>query len=280
MQDLTGKIAVVTGAASGMGRSFAHRFAKAGMHVVMSDVEEPKLAEAVAEVSAHGTDVLSVITDVSDGEAVDGLAAATFERFDTAHVICNNAGVAGALSETGIDANAWKWVIDVNLWGVIHGHRVFLPKLMEQGEGHIINTASMAGHMGGHSAYSASKWAVVGITLGLFRSMQDEQTGVGVSCLCPGWVATEIADSDRNIPEWAAPPALAEPDEETEMRRQWLRDILKSGAKPDDVADLVHDAVVNDKFWIFTDMSMVGMLADKHQSIEQNRNPVGFTLPE
>ena len=279
MQDLTGKVAVVTGAASGMGRSFANRFAKAGMHVVMSDVEEPRLAEAVEEVSAHGTEVMASITDVSDSAAMDALGAATFEKFGTAHVICNNAGVAGSLGDNDIDEMAWKWVIDVNLWGVVHGHRVFLPKLIEQGEGHIVNTASMAGHFGGHSAYSASKWAVVGITLGLFRAMQDQQTGVGVSCLCPGWVATDIADSDRNIPEWAAPAALNEPNEDAELRRRWLKDVLASGAQPDDVADMVHDAVTNEKFWIFTDMTMVGILADKHDAIMNVRNPTGFTIP-
>ena len=107
----------------------------------------------------------------------------------------------------------------------------------------------------------------------------DQQTGVGVSCLCPGWVATDIADSDRNIPEWAAPAALNEPNEDAELRRRWLKDVLASGAQPDDVADMVHDAVTNEKFWIFTDMTMVGILADKHDSIMNVRNPQGFALP-
>ena len=125
MQDLQGKIAVITGAASGMGLAFADRFAAEGMNVVMSDIEGPRLDEAVAQVAAHGTEVMGVVTDVSDGAAVDALGAATFERFGTAHVVCNNAGVAGGLMDGSIDVNNWKWVIDVNLYGVIHGHRVF-----------------------------------------------------------------------------------------------------------------------------------------------------------
>lgn len=278
MQQLAGKIAVVTGAASGMGLAFANRFAAEGMHVVMSDIEGPRLDEAVASVQQHGTEVFGVVTDVSDGDAVDALGAATFERFGTAHVVCNNAGVAGGLGDGGINVNDWKWVLDVNLWGVVHGHRVFLPKLVEQGEGHIVNTASMAGHLGGHSAYSASKWAVVAITLGLYQQMAAEQTGVGVSCLCPGWVNTDIAKSDRNRPEWAAPAALVEPTEVQAARWQFVTDALASGMAPDEVAGLVHDAVIDDKFWIFTDMGMVGMLADKHDSILENRNPTVMGL--
>jgi NAD(P)-dependent dehydrogenase (short-subunit alcohol dehydrogenase family) len=240
---------------------------------VMSDIEAPRLDEAVEAVSRHGTEVLGVETDVADGDAVDALGETTFNRFGTAHVICNNAGVAGGMGDGSIDVNEWKWVIDVNLWGVVHGHRVFLPKLIEQGEGHIVNTASIAGHLGGHGAYMASKWAVVSITLGLYQQMATEQTGVGVSCLCPGWVNTDIAKSDRNRPEWAAPDALVELTDDQEARRQFITDALAGGMAPDEVAGLVHDAVLNDKFWIFTDMGMVGLLADKHASILENRNP-------
>lgn len=273
MQDLPGKTAVITGAASGMGRAFAHRFARAGMNIVMSDIEEPRLADAVEEVSEHGTEVVAQRTDVADGDSVDELGARTFERFGAAHVICNNAGVAGGGGNDGIRAAEWKWVLDVNLGGVIHGHRVFLPGLVEQGEGHIINTASMAGHFAGHGAYTASKWAVVGITQGLFHQMQAEQTGVGVSCLCPGFVSTAIADSERNRPEWAAPGPLREPTEEEELGWKLFQEMIDSGMAPEAVADLVHDAVVGDRFWIFTDLDMVKGLAEKHASIMENRNP-------
>jgi NAD(P)-dependent dehydrogenase (short-subunit alcohol dehydrogenase family) len=278
MQDLQGKVAVVTGAASGMGKEFADRFARAGMNVVMSDIEEPRLNEAVAEVQAHGTEVIGVITNVADGASMDELGAKTFDTFDSAHVVCNNAGVAGGLTTGLVDVDDWKWVIDVNLWGVIHGHRVFLPKMIEQGEGHVVNTASMAGHMPGHSAYTASKWGVVGITLGLYHQMNETHPNIGVSCLCPGWVNTEIAKSDRNRPECAAGNPLTERTDEQEARWQFVVEALASGMPPAEVADMVHDAVMNDTFWIFTDMGMVKMLDDKHESITENRNPLPFGL--
>jgi NAD(P)-dependent dehydrogenase (short-subunit alcohol dehydrogenase family) len=278
MDNLENKVAVVTGAASGMGLAFAHRFARAGMKVVMSDIEAPPLDDAVAAVSAHGTDVLGVVTDVSDAAAMDALATSTFDAFDTAHVVCNNAGVAGGITAGLVDTAVWKWVIDVNLFGVVHGHRVFLPRMIEQNEGHIVNTASMAGHFPGHSAYTASKWAVVGITMGLHNQLATTASGVGVSCLCPGWVRTRIAESERNMPEWAAPNALVEPSDEAEASMAFIKEALASGKDPDDVAEMVHDAIVNDTFWIFTDMDMVAMLADKHASIMENRNPQTFGL--
>ncbi|MDW3220505.1 MAG: SDR family NAD(P)-dependent oxidoreductase [Acidimicrobiales bacterium] len=273
MQQLSGRTAVITGAASGMGRAFANRFAQAGMNVVMSDIEEPRLDEAVAEVAAHGTRVIGQITDVADGASVDELAARAFTEFDTVHLVCNNAGVAGGPSPDFINEANWRWVLDVNLWGVIHGHRAFLPRMIEQGIGHVVNTASMAGHLPGHSPYTASKWAVVGISQGLYHQMQREETGVGISCLCPGFVRTEIANSDRNRPESAAPPALYEPTPEEEMATLFVQELVKGGRPPSEVADLVHDAVVDDRFWIFTDLEMVKMLQEKHDSIMENRNP-------
>jgi NAD(P)-dependent dehydrogenase (short-subunit alcohol dehydrogenase family) len=284
MDTLQGKIAVVTGAASGMGLAFAERFARAGARLVMADIETYALERAVARVDALGVDAFGVTTDVSDAASMDALAAAAFERFGTVHVVCNNAGVAGRITERPelVDTGDWKWVIDVNLWGVIHGHRVFLPRLVEQGEGHVVNTASMAGHFPGHSAYMASKWAVVGITEGLFHAMNAQKTGVGVSCLCPGWVNTRIGESDRNRPEWAAPPPLGEPSAEAELRMAFVREALAGGMPPEQVADLVHDAIVANQFWIFTDDRMVAGLEERFHAVLEHRNPapVGITPPD
>ncbi len=275
MKDLAGKIAVITGAASGMGRAFAERFATAGMNVVLADVEVPRLDEVTEVVTALGVETLAVPTDVADPEAVDRLRDAALERFGRVHLVCNNAGVAGSMTGLGVDLDDWRWVLGVNLWGVVHGHRSFLPHLLEHGDGHIVNTASMAGHHPGHSAYSASKWAVVSLSEGLYQQLRAQGATVGVSCLCPGWVATDIATSYRNRPEWAAPRALdEEPDDERVAAiREFVRDQLNSGMAPARVADLVHDAVVDDRFWIFTDMAMVTALEPRYAAILTADNP-------
>jgi len=275
MKDLAGKTAVITGAASGMGLAFAERFATAGMNVVLADVEVPRLDEATANVRALGVDAVAVPTDVSDADAVDRLRDAALDRFGRVHVVCNNAGVAGSMTGVGIDLSDWQWVLGVNLWGVVHGHRSFLPHLLEHGDGHIVNTASMAGHHPGHSAYSASKWAVVALTEGLYHQLRGQGSTVGVSCLCPGWVATDIARSDRNRPEWAAPKALdQQPDDErTAFVREFVRDQLANGMPPAQVAELVHDAVVGDRFWVFTDMAMVAALEPRYAAVLHADNP-------
>lgn len=272
---LDGKTAVITGAGSGMGRAFAERFARAGMKVVLADVELPKLDEAVAAITSTGAEAIGVQTDVTDGAAVDRLRDAAIEAFGRVHVVCNNAGVAGSASSGGewVVENEWRWVLEVNLWGVIHGHRAFLPHLVEHGDGHIVNTASMAGHFPGHSAYSASKWAVVGITEGLFHDARLRAAGVGVSCLCPGWVNTAIAESDRNRPEWASPGRDVEPTPTEEMMRAFVIDQLRSGMDPASVADLVHDAILSGTFWIFTDRQMVASLDPRFHAVLGATNP-------
>jgi NAD(P)-dependent dehydrogenase (short-subunit alcohol dehydrogenase family) len=275
MESLQGKTAVVTGAGSGMGKAFAERFGRAGMNVVLADVEAPRLDEAVAELTAAGVAAIGLVTDVTDGAAVDRLRDAAIERFGRVHVLCNNAGVAGAGPAGGnfVNEAEWRWVLEVNLWGVIHGHRAFLPHLVEHGDGHVVNTASMAGHFPGHSAYSASKWAVVAITEGLYHDPRLRAAGVGVSCLCPGWVNTAIADSVRNRPEWAAPRHDVEPTEMEAMMAAYVRDQLRSGMEPGQVADLVHDAILSGTFWIFTDHQMVASLQPRFDAVLAATNP-------
>lgn len=283
MKDLKGKTAVVTGGASGIGLGMVTRFAKAGMNVVISDIEEPALDSAIESVNAtlaadgdDAVELLPVVTDVSDNEQVEQLAATAFDRFEKVAVLCNNAGVAGnsLTSKPGaLDLKDWKWVMDVNLWGVVYGHAAFLPHMIDNDEGHIVNTASMAGHFPGHSAYTASKWAVVGISEGLHGQMATEGHAVGVSCLCPGWVNTKIAESARNKPEWAAGDTLAEPSEEQGARMEFIKDQLRSGMDPTKVGELVHDAIVTDQFWVFTDLTMVAALEGRFKNVLQASNP-------
>jgi len=280
MDSLQGKTAVVTGAASGMGRAFADRFGRAGMNVVLADVEGPKLDDAVASLTAAGVPAIGVVTDVTDGAAVDALRDAAIDAFGRVHVLCNNAGVAGTGPSGGefVSEPEWRWVLEVNLWGVVHGHRAFLPHLVQHGDGHVVNTASMAGHFPGHSAYSASKWAVVAITEGLYHDPRLREAGVGVSCLCPGWVNTAIADSARNRPEWAAPRRDVEASPTEAAMEAFVRDQLRSGMEPPAVAELVHDAILAKRFWIFTDLTMVAALEQRYQSVLTNSNPPTMEL--
>ncbi len=274
-----GKTAVITGAGSGMGRAFSRRFAAAGMNLVLADISDGPLAEAVAEATSSGVQAIGVRTDVSRAEDMDALAAAAFARFERVNVVCNNAGVAGTfLGADRIDTTDWEWVIGVNLWGVIHGHRVFLPHLMEHGDGHIVNTASMAGHFPAHSAYGASKWAVVAITEGLFSQLQARKSTVGVSCLCPGWVNTNIDRSVHERPESVGPRADLQQTEQEIATYEMIRQLIRDGLPPESVADMVHDAVKESRFWIFPHPEMVAMLPNRYEHILNGTNPGASSL--
>ncbi len=255
MDDLEGKVAVVTGAASGIGRAMADRWATEGMKVVLADVEEGPLDAARDELDAGGADVLAVRTDVSDAAQVDALAAATLEHFGAVHLVCNNAGVGGGGPIWEAELEDWKWVLGVNLWGVVHGIRAFVPHLVEQDEGHVVNTASIAGFayapmMG---PYNASKAAVVAISETLKAELGLHGSKVGVSVLCPGWVNTRIMDSDRNRPGGPVD------DELTNLGREAMKQVIANGAHPDEVAHLVSAAVREGTSHIFTGDEWIGL---------------------
>jgi NAD(P)-dependent dehydrogenase (short-subunit alcohol dehydrogenase family) len=272
MELTAGKTVVVTGAASGIGFALAERFARAGLDIVLADVEQEALDAAAQKIAALGVQTLAVRTDVSDEAAVQALAAAATERFGAVQLVCNNAGV-----ETSADAwlgpiSAWKWVLGVNLWGVIHGIRAFLPAMLAQGEGHFVNTASIAGLFPGFApSYDASKHAVVAISEGLYRSMKLAGLPIGVSVLCPGWVNTNIMDAARNWPADLGeqpPPALG-----ADVAEPHVRKAIAEAIQPAEVAALVADAVAADKFWVFTGQEWVDIVAQRWKGIAVGEDP-------
>lgn len=235
-----GQVAVITGGASGIGLGLARAFGSKGLSVVLADIEPGPLDAAVAELSAAGIDAAGVRCDVASAESVEALADESIERFGAVHVVCNNAGVVERHAAWG-SLDDWRWVIDVDLWGVIHGVHSFIPKMLETGEpGHIINTASTAGFLGfpGIASYVAAKHAVVGLSSSLYHELAD--SAVGVSVLCPGVVDTRINASRRNRP--GVDPASVDSK----------RSPARSGEalSPDEVATIVVDAVEGNRFWI------------------------------
>ena len=272
MQELSGKVAVVTGAASGIGRAMAEKWCAEGMKVVLADVEDEALALTEKELSATGAEILAVRTDVSKGEQMDALRDAAVDRFGTVHLVCNNAGVGGGGLAQQLTEKDWQWVLGVNLWGVIHGQRVFLPILMQQNEGHVVNTASVAGLLASPfmSPYCASKFAVVGMTECLQKELVMQGSNVGVSVLCPGFVSTRIADSDRN-----RPAELQRDDvvvDEAGMR-EMLRQVVAAGMPCENVADCVADAVKNNRFYILTHPDLKDPIRTRMEDILEGRTP-------
>ena len=268
MKDLKGKVAVVTGAASGIGLALTEQFVAEGMQVVMADVEEEALAASASRLESAGADVLGVLCDVSDPAAVQDLAAQTLSVYGGVHVVCNNAGVgpAGEMLET--TPEEWQWIVGVNVLGVAYGVTAFGPILAEAGEGHIVNTASEAGLVTNAilGMYCATKHAVVGLSESLWRELHPR--GVGVSCLCPNLVNTRIFHSERNRPYdaelTANQNAIITP----------MREMLSAqGIAPSQVAANVVDAIVEDRFWVFTHDVTPAAAAVRFTDIEARRNP-------
>jgi NAD(P)-dependent dehydrogenase (short-subunit alcohol dehydrogenase family) len=248
-----GKVAVVTGAASGIGLGLSERFAAEGMHVVMADVEESALSKAASALADDGASVLPVLTDVADRAAVDALRDSAVAAFGAVHVVCNNAGVGGphgALWEC--PPGEWDWVLGVNLGGVINGVRAFMPLLLEQDAGHMVNTSSIFGVFAGTlGPYGVSKHAVAALTETLYFNLKAQGVShVGVSVLCPGAVRTNFGTSARNRPSWAGPPVVrGEAEQESAERFDRLS---ATGASPAEVAAIVVDGIRARRFYLLT----------------------------
>lgn len=283
MDELTGKVAVVTGGASGIGLALARAFVEEGMRVVVADIEAAALERAVAELPA-GAEVEAVVCDVSVGAEVDALRDRAVERFGTVHVVCNNAGVSAGAPVWEHSVADWEWVLGVNLWGVVHGIRAFTPLMIEQGEGHIVNTASMAGFtsMPFSAIYNVSKHAVVTLSETLFADLaMVGASGVGVSVLCPGWVQTRIHEAGRNRPAGTEPEPTDDP-QRAALRAgfaDYIAGVIASGLDPADVAALVVDAVRHDRFYVLTHPEWSPMITSRTERIARGDNPRLPSLP-
>ncbi len=253
MRDLAGKTAFVTGGASGIGLALGRAFAEADMKVMLADIEADTLAVAVEELQERGLDVRGIACDVADPTSVERAAEASYEAFGNVHVVCNNAGVAGGSGIDDISLETWRWVLDVNLMGVLHGIRTFLPHIRAHGEGgHIVNTASMAGLNSGLglSPYSASKFAVVNVSEGLAK--QVAQLGIGVTVLCPGFVRTRISESARNRPARYGPARMPDPSSQAGRLAARQAELGLSGVDAMDVAAQVLSAIRAGELYVFT----------------------------
>jgi len=279
MQDFEGKVAVVTGAASGIGRALTEKCLAEGMHVVMADIEEAVLREVSAELQATTNNtVLPVITNVAvESELLQVLKEAV-DNLGGVQLLFNNAGVGGGGNAWSATRKDWEWVLGVNLWSVIYGLRIFVPQMISQQEPcHIINTASVAGLLGGatNAPYSVTKHGVVALTENLYRDLHNEGVQIGCSVLCPGFVNTNIFNSGRNRPDALQNDGPSqEPTTEDQERIAMFQEVLRQGMQASDVAEVVFDGIRNDRLYILPHDHFTDMIKLRSDNITSGENPV------
>jgi NAD(P)-dependent dehydrogenase (short-subunit alcohol dehydrogenase family) len=275
MKNFKGKVAVVTGGAGGIGLALARVFARKGMKVVLADVEVSALRAAERELRDAGCEVLAVRTDVSKVASVQRLADLTAKRFGNVHILCNNAGILPPerhkpLWETPLQD--WKWALDVNLWGVIHGIHCFLPAMLSHGErGHVVSTASIAGLISGSGsgAYGVAKHGVVRLSEGVYASLRERRAKIGATVLCPGVVATGIFNSERNRPGAAD---VVKAKKQTPHSRK-VQDLFKTAMQPDQVAEQVLEAIRGEHLFAITTTAFDDAIRERMDAQLQRRNP-------
>jgi NAD(P)-dependent dehydrogenase (short-subunit alcohol dehydrogenase family) len=277
MERFEGCVAVVTGAASGIGYALAERLAQEGARLVVADVEKPALEEAASKLSHICTELVSEVTDVSKFEDVERLAISAYERFGEVNLLCNNAGVytAGRLWECTLDD--WRWVLGVNLWGVIHGIKAFLPRMVDSGKaGHVLNTASVAGLVGGPilGIYSTAKFGVVALSEALQFDLRLSGAPIGVSVLCPGFVRTRIVEAARN-----RPPELSDTHQDEALQaidRAAAARILEQGMDPGEVAEIALEGIRQGRFYIYTHPWTEALIRMRCQSLMDGKLSEGL----
>jgi NAD(P)-dependent dehydrogenase (short-subunit alcohol dehydrogenase family) len=276
--NLRGKVAVVTGGASGIGRGIATQLLAEGIKVVIADIEEDALKAAASDLG-----VLGVRTDVSDLGSVQALARTVTEELGTVHVVCNNAGIGGSVKISDLALSDWRWSMNVNLWGVIHGVQVFLPILAANEDGgHIVNTSSASGLFSrpGLGAYTVTKFGVVGLSEVLAAELAEEGSKVGVSVLCPGFVRSNLGTSTRNRPDAFADGRLGEPDA-TARASANLRAAAAAAhsIEPEEAGALVVGSIKRGDLYIITDPEMLPLVQERHRAIEEAFADAAARLP-
>jgi NAD(P)-dependent dehydrogenase (short-subunit alcohol dehydrogenase family) len=281
MKEFKGKVAVITGAASGIGRGIAEHCVKKEMKVVLADIEEVALRETEQTLQAKGATVLSIRTDVSKASDIETLAQKTLDAFGAVHLLFNNAGVQTRKTIWESTLADWEWVINVNLWGVIHGVRVFVPiMLQQQTECHIINTASAVGLISGSGTgtYRVTKHGVVSLSETLYLELKQRGAPIGVSVLCPSFVRSRLNEAERNRPaELWNPPSKYPPTPEEQALERFFQEMNQSGMTPEQFAEQVFKAIQQDKFYILTHLEVNALIQRRMEDILQGRNP---TLPQ
>lgn len=268
MDQFDKRVAVITGGASGIGYAMAERFSKEGMRIVIADIEQATLDRAVAQLKQAGAEIIGVRTDVADLESVRNLAKVAVDTYGSVHLLCNNAGVQVTAPSWQIPMSEWKWGLGVNLWGVVHGHHVFVPLMLEQNEPcHIVNTASMAGLITAPmmGCYAVTKHAVVALSEVLAAEMKQFGAQIGVSVLCPGFVQTALHESDRNRPQSDEPDPVT--PEMREMLKQSVTSLVNGGKQAEEIAEVVLAGVRANKVHILSHPEMIAMFEKRVERI-------------
>jgi NAD(P)-dependent dehydrogenase (short-subunit alcohol dehydrogenase family) len=275
MQQFHDRVAVITGAASGMGRAFAERFAREGMKVVLADIEPTALDQAVGELRAQGYAALGVVTDVMRLEAVEHLARITLETYGKVHLVCNNAGVEGYLDGALWEASDkdWEWTFGVNFVGVVNGVRTFLPIMLAQDdEGYLVNTASATALVRGSNMYGITKHAVRALSETLYGQLKQHGARVGISVLCPGVVNTRLFAGERNRPAELREAAADGPRPSDAIRQAWFARAAEA-TSPAEVAEMLVQAIREERFYIYTDHEWDERMQAFCEDLLSGRNP-------
>jgi NAD(P)-dependent dehydrogenase (short-subunit alcohol dehydrogenase family) len=281
MKEFKGKVAVITGAASGIGRGIAEHCVQKEMKVVLADIEEAALRDAEQTLQSKGASVLAVRTDVSKASDIETLAQKTLNAFGAVHLLFNNAGVQTRKTIWESTLADWEWVININLWGVIHGVRVFVPMMLQQQtECYIVNTASSVGLISGSgtATYRVTKHAVVSLSETLYLELQQRNAPIGVSVLCPSFVRSRLNEAERNRPtKLRNPSGKNPPTSEEQALERFFQKMNENGITPERCADLVFKAIQNNTFYILTHPELITVIQSRMENILQGRNP---TLPQ